>query len=89
MQRTNNPIGQALNVYIHLPVDVWSPGRKIIPLRLETVDTRLAHLTDKVHGFLEAEILLIHNDRNHIVRVALRLFYVIGEDILKGAEQLV
>ena len=82
MQAAHDPISKPINVDPDLLVYLRAPARKTSPLRNESIDRALAHVADVVDRGLEVQTAVLHQDHNHIVRVALGLFAIIGEDVL-------
>lgn len=85
MQAAHDPISEAINVDLDLFVYLRTPTREAFSLGNESIDRALAHVADVVHRGLEIQTAVLHQDYNHVVRVALGLFAIIGEDVLSSS----
>lgn len=74
LQRPNHPVLQALYVRCHRAVRLGVPRRKVLTVLLEAVDRRVAQRTNKVDGLLQAQIVLAHDDCDHVVCVPAGVF---------------
>ena len=82
MQAAHNPISKAMNVDLNLFVYLRAPARNALSLSDESIDRALAHVADVIYGGLEIQTAVLHKDYNHVVRIALGLFAIVGEDVL-------
>ena len=82
MQAAHDPISEPINVDLHLLVYLRAPAGQTPPLRYEPIDRALAHVADVVDRGLEVQAAVLHQNHNHVVRVALGLFAVVREDVL-------
>ena len=69
MQTPNYPICEATYVNCDVLVDLVTPGRNELAIFVEAVNRLLAELADKVDSGLEVELLLEHNDTDHVMCV--------------------
>ena len=82
MQAAHDPISKPINVDPDLLVYLRAPAWQAFSLSNESIDRTLAHVANVVHRGLEVQTAVLHKDYNHIVRVSLGLFTIIGEDVL-------
>ena len=85
MQTPNDPISKSINVDLNLLIYLRTPSRETFSLSNESIDRALAHVADTVHRRLEIQTAVFHEDYNHVVRIPLRLFAIVGEDVLSLA----
>jgi len=81
METTDNPIRQTLNVNLNLCVNFRSPRRKASPVLIEAVDGFLTEVSNEVHGLLEGHPVVMHHDRDHVVRDTFGLFTIVREEV--------
>lgn len=70
MQTPDNPVCETANVDCNVLVDLVTPGRNKVAIFVEAVDRLFAKLADKVDGRLEVELLLVHDNTDHVVGVS-------------------
>jgi len=81
----NNPVLKALHVTGNHLVNFRFPRWNIRFIRGKCIDGFLTEVPNVVDGVLQAEIMVSHEDHDHVVRVASSLFDIVWEDILEVA----
>ena len=78
-------MADSVDVTIGVSVEIWSPGRQLLPLRDETVYEVAKQRPGVVTRFLEVETLRLHQHRQDVVSFqTFRLLHVVAKDILIG-----
>lgn len=80
----NDPILKTLNISGDHVVNLRTPRRDLGLIVTERIDSLLAKVSDVVDCALQGVPVVRHQDDDHVVGIALRLFDVVGEDVLFG-----
>jgi hypothetical protein len=78
-----DPVLKALYVTGNHLVNVRSPGWNFRFIYRKCIDRLLTEVPNVVDGALQGEIMILHKDDDHVVRITSRLFDVIRKDILE------
>jgi hypothetical protein len=84
MEAADHPACQALDVNLYLPINLWAPRWKSGTVLGEAVNGFLAEVSNEVCSLLGVHTVVMHHDRNHVVRVPFGLFTVVRVEILEN-----
>lgn len=70
MERAYDPVGQTIDVDSYITINLGTPGRQSSPLLVESVNRLLAHVPNDVHRRLEVYTVLMHDNGDHVMRIA-------------------
>ena len=87
VQAPDDSIGQSIDINGDISVNLGTPGREDIPVVIEAVDRLFAHISDEVYCRLEVKILLVHDNGDHVMSIALALLHVVGKKVLRMNHQ--
>jgi len=67
MDVANNPAADAVEVLVGISVDLWSPGRQLLPFLHEALHEIPEELASAVSRLLEGVAILLHQHREDVV----------------------
>jgi len=77
IKRAHHPLGQSFRKYPNIVINLGPPRRKMAADVIETVDGSHAQVANKVNGRLKVNVLLPHDDYDHVMIVTMRLLNVV------------
>ena len=84
----DDPVLKALHVTGNHLVNFRSPRWNLRFIYGECIDGLLTEVPNVVDGALQGEIMVLHEDDDHVVRIASGLFDIIRKDILDVQVQI-